>query len=317
LTESDTPRIRIGISSCLLGQEVRYDGGHKHSGYITETLARYFEFVPFCPEVAIGLGIPRPPIHLVLKSRGVRAVGVEDPSVDVTDALAAYGETVAVQLADFSGYIFKMGSPSCGMEGVNVSTEQGSASGSGTFSRTIMSALPHLPTEEEGRLMDPALRENFIERVFVYRRWRDLLAAGLTATKLAEFHAAHEFIILAHDETRCRSLARWVAQAGADDLPTLSQEYAAELMAALKHRATRETHANVLMRVAGFLKEHIDAQDEEELLEIIRAYGLGQLPLIVPITLVKHHLRRFPNPYLYGQYYLNPHPTELMLRNSV
>lgn len=316
---AEAPRIRIGVSSCLLGQEVRYDGGHKHSGYITQTLARHFEFVPFCPEVAIGLGIPRPPIRLVQTPSGVRARGVDQPDRDVTDALVAYGGHVAAEIGGFSGYLFKKGSPSCGMERVKIYTEQGmpATTGAGLYANAIMTAYPLLPVEEEGRLMDPVLRENFIERVFVHHRWQVLQASGLTAQKLVDFHTEHKFSVLAHHEETYRAMGRLVAEAGRRDLDELAAEYFHALMTALKHRATRRRHTNVLMHVMGYLKKHLDSGDKAELLELIERYRNGLVPLIVPITLLKHHLRRFPDPYINRQVYLNPHPDELMLRNGL
>jgi len=315
---SDLP-IRVATSSCLLGEEVRFDGGHKHNGYLTKTLARYFELIPFCPEVAIGLGVPRPPIRLMAKDGQVRVVGVADPSIDVTQDLVDYGRSVAARLDGVSGYIFKRGSPSCGMERVKIYTDKGMPvdSGAGLYAQTIMHELPLLPTEEEGRLMDPVLRENFIERVFVYHRWQSLVRSEFTPAKLIDFHTNHKFSILAHDERTYRDLGQLVAEAGSTDLEPLAQRYAGLLMTAMKKRATRKLHSNVLTHIMGFLKDKIDSGDKAELLDIIEKYRHGQIPLIVPITLLKHHLRRYPEPYIARQYYLNPHPEELMLRNSL
>lgn len=318
-SDTSAPRIRIGVSSCLLGEEVRYDGGHKRNGYLCESLARHFEFVPFCPEVAIGLGIPRPPIRLESRDDQVRAVGVRDPSLDVSEPLRDYGQAVAARNQDLSGYIFKKGSPSCGLERVKVYGAKGmpAGKGRGLYAQALTQRLPLLPVEEEGRLMDPVLRENFIERVFVYHRWQQLLAAGLTAASLVDFHTRHKFSILAHDEQRYRELGRLVSRAGEMNPDELARSYGETLMAALGRRATRRRHANVLMHVMGYLKRHLDAEDKAELLELIDNYRLGQVPLIVPITLLKHHLRRHPDAYIQQQVYLSPHPEELMLRNSL
>ncbi len=315
---SDRP-IRVATSSCLLGEEVRFNGGHKHNDYLTKTLARYFELIPFCPEVAIGLGVPRPPIRLVSNGGQVRALGVADASLDVTGDLLEYGRTVASQLSDVSGYIFKRASPSCGMERVKIYSSEGMPvdSGAGLYAQTIMQALPLLPAEEEGRLMDPVLRENFIERVFVYQRWQSLCRSGMTAAKLVDFHTDHKFSLLAHDETAYRALGKTVAEAGNADLPQRAERYAMLLMTAMKKRASRKLHSNVLMHIMGFLKEKIDSDDKAELLDEIEKYRHGQIPLIVPITLLKHHLRRHPDPFITRQYYLQPHPEELMLRNSL
>lgn len=305
-------RIRIAISSCLLGQQVRYDGGHKHNGYITATLGQFFEFIPFCPEVAIGLGVPRPPIRLVaVGKQRIRARGVKDPSLDVTDQLAAYAKTVAPQLADVSGYIFKKASPSCGMERVTVygAKDIPSGSASGIYAGTLMAQLPEMPFEEEGRLMDPCLRENFLERVFVYHRWQQLIAQRLTAKLLVKFHTRHKFIVLAHDEKRYRELGRLVAMAGRSGMAARGQRYIQLLMQALKKPATRTRHANVLQHVTGFFKQKLDAADKRELVESIDSYRRGQVPWVVPITLLRHHLRRFPEPYLNEQYYLAPPPS--------
>jgi len=222
-------------------------------------------------------------------------------------------------LNDVSGYIFKRGSPSCGMERVKIYSDKGMPvdSGAGLYAQTVMQALPLLPTEEEGRLMDPVLRENYIERVFVYHRWQSLCESGLTPAKLIEFHTNHKFSILAHDETIYRELGKMVAGAGSADLNQFVQRYSVLLMTAMKQRATRKLHSNVLMHIMGFLKDKIDSGDKAELLDIIERYRRGKIPLIVPVTLLKHHLRRYPDPYIDRQYYLNPHPEELMLRNSL
>jgi len=312
-------RILIGISSCLLGHEVRYDSGHKHNAYITQTLGRFFEFMPFCPEVAIGLGIPRPPIQLVQFDDGVHVRGVRNPQQDVTRELVAYGEQVAGRLHAVSGYLFKKGSPSCGMERVKIYNPGGqpAGSGAGMFAATLMRQLPELPVEEEGRLMDPVLRENFVERVFVYHRWQKLCGSRPGAAELVDFHTRHKFIVLAHHESAYRELGRLVADAGKGDLGATLQAYIRVLMQALKKNATPRQHANVLMHILGFFKRHLETADKAELLDVIDAYRRGQLPLIVPITLIKHHLRHYPDDYVSRQYYLNPHPRELMLRNHI
>ena len=314
-----TARIRLGISSCLLGQEVRYDGGHKHNGYITESLGQFFEFVPFCPEVAIGLGVPRPPIRLVKGVDGTRARGIKDPTLDVTDRLAEYAAKVAPKLRGVSGYILKKGSPSCGMERVKVYGRQGVSvsAGAGIYAGALMELLPELPFEEEGRLMDPVLRENFIERVFVYHRWQQLAGQRLTARRLVEFHTRHKFIVLAHDEKRYRELGRLVATAGRRGIAAIGQDYITLLMQALRKPATRTRHSNVLQHLFGFFKDNLDAGDKRELLALIDSYRRGHVPLVVPITLIRHYLRRFPEPYVSAQYYLAPHPDELMLRNQI
>lgn len=311
-------KIRVGISACLLGDKVRYDGNHKHDAFITGTLGKVFEFIPVCPEVAIGMGVPRPPIRLVGHPLQPRAVGVADPSLDVTTPLTAYGRRMGVELKGISGYLFKSRSPSCGVWRVKVYDGGAAAKqGTGLFAREIVTRQPLLPVEEEGRLGDPTLRENFITRVFAYHRWQELLTSGFTVSKLVEFHAAHKLLLMSHGTVYYRALGRLVAEAKNHRPNRLIDRYGSEFMAALKHIATRKRHANVLMHLMGYFKKQLDRDDKAELLHLIEIYRLGQVPLIVPITLLKHHIRRFPNPYVQQQVYLHPHPMELMLRNGL
>lgn len=312
-------KIKVGVSSCLLGAEVRFDGGHKRDAYINSTLSEYFDFVPVCPEVAIGMSIPRPPIRLVQSGDEIRVVGVRNPEDDYTDKLRAYGIRMAKRLTDLSGYIFKRGSPSCGMERVKVYSGQGMPvkSSAGAYAAEFMRTQPLLPCEEEGRLGDPMLRENFIERVFVFKRWQNLMRTGVTPGGLVDFHTQHKFLVLAHNQAAYRRMGRLVAQAGSRDMDieALAEQYVIELMDALKRRASRKQHVNVLQHLMGYVSDFLDADDRAEMVDIIEQYRQGLVPLIVPITLLKHHLRRHPNDYVARQVYLTPHPKELMLRN--
>lgn len=310
--------VRIGISSCLAGEKVRYDGNDKRDHYITGTLGHFFEFVPVCPEMAIGLGVPRPPIQLVGNAKKWRAVGVADPTLDVTDKLAAYGARMAHDLEDISGYIFKSKSPSCGMERVKVYApgRVPSKSGTGVYAAAFMAVQTTLPVEEEERLGDMALRENFLERVFAYRRWQDLTAPRLTVAKLVEFHACHKLTLMAHSINASRALGRLVARAGRSNLQDVAEEYIHGFMQALRQPATRRRHTNVLMHLMGYLKRYLDAADKRELLELLEAYRLEQAPLVAPLTLLNHHFRRFPNLSVARQTYLHPPPGELLWRSS-
>ncbi len=312
-------RIRLGISSCLLGQRVRFDGDHKLDSFLTGTLGQYFEWVPVCPEVAIGLGVPRPPIRLVGSPSAPCAVGVKDTSLDVTDKLAACGKQQARKLDDLSGYVFKSRSPSCGMERVKVYQHAGAPakSGRGIYADAFLSGRPWFPAEEEGRLGNPRLRENFIERVFVYRRWQEYVAHGLTASRLVEFHTRHKLALMAHDVEAYSALGRLVAQAGRRNLKESGREYLLRLMQAFQRLATPARHANVLMHLMGYLKKHLDAGDKAELLAMIHAYRRGAAPFAAPLTLLRHHFRRHPDPYIAGQTYLHPDPRELLLRGGL
>ncbi len=312
-------RIRVGISSCLLGEEVRYDSGHKRNRYITQILGQFFEFVPACPEVAIGLGVPRPPIRLTGDPENPNAVGVTDSTFDVTEKLDQYARSRVETTRTFSGYIFKRGSPSCGMERVKVFDASGMPSkhGAGVFAKRLMDEIPLMPTEEEGRLTDPVLRENFVTRVYVYDRWKRMLADEITAAKLVQFHTRHKMLIRAHGEVGYQRLGRLVADAGKRDISELADEYVGLLMKTLKRPATRKQHSNVLSHLAGYLKRNIDSGDKAELVRLIDEYRQGRVPLVVPVTMLKHHFRRCPDPYVGHQFYLEPHPEELQLRNFI
>lgn len=317
-TAAATPPIRIGISACLLGERVRFDGNHKLDRYIHDTLGGYFEFVPVCPEVAIGLGVPRPTLRLEGDPQRPQAVGVLDKGINVTAALERYGRKMARELPPLAGYLFKARSPSCGMERVKIYQDKGPPkAGQGIYARELLAARPWLPAEEEGRLSDPVLRENFVERVFAYHRWQQLAAARITPARLQAFHARHKLILMSHGAEYYRALGRLVADVRHDTLKETARDYLAGFMSALQRPATRKRHANVLQHLMGYLKRSLDGDDKTELLACIDSYRLGRLPLIVPITLLRHHFRRHPDPYVAQQYYLEPHPAELMLRNHI
>lgn len=302
-------RIAIGISSCLLGKRVRYDGNHKRDGYIADILSEHFKFIPFCPEVAIGLGVPRATIQLRQTSHGVRAIQPDDAQRDVTPALAAYGRKIGQSETAISGYIFKARSPSCGMARVKVYDRTGSPSGvsAGIYAHALRESQPLLPTEEEGRLNDPDLRDNFIERVFVYHRWRQLAAKGITAAALVRFHTEHKFLVLAHSQTALRELGRMIANLKRN-VDQTADAYVQRLMQALSRPAKRGNQVNALQHVAGFFRDALDAHDRKELNEAIEGYGSDDLPIIVPLTLIRHHLRRNPDVYLRAQRYLETKP---------
>lgn len=315
-------KIRVGVSACLLGQPVRFDGGHKHAPLLTQTLGQFFDLVPLCPEMAIGLGAPRQTLRLVGEAAQPRAVGNRD-GVDYSADLIRYGRQSAATLLSGSeplcGFIVKKDSPSCGMERVRVYGESGipAKEGVGLFTSELLTAHPWLPVEEEGRLNDPALRENFIERVFVCQRWWQLRAEGLTPARLVEFHTTHKYMLMARGAKPYRQLGRMVAMAGSDDLESLAQRYFLALMTALKQLASRGNHSNVLMHLMGYLKRQIAAREKQELLGLIDAYRQGEVPLVVPVTMLRHHLGRHPEQYLQWQYYFAPYPDGLGLRNGI
>lgn len=311
------PAIRVGISACLLGNAVRFDGGHKRNRFITDVLSAYFEFVPFCPEVAIGMGIPRQPVRLVGDARNPEAVGVKTPELNVTQPLRDYGRKVAGRIGDLCGFIFKKDSPSCGMARVRLYNDKGMPEriAAGVFAKEIMAAHPLLPVEEEGRLNDADLRDSFITRVYVTARWRALVNAGMTKSALLEFHAGHKFLLLAHSTVVYRRLGRLLAGLDGPRLDDIAAAYITQLLQALRQPATRKRHANVLQHLLGYLKHDLDAAQRADLAETIDTYRRGLYPLVVPIRLLQHHFGRHPHPYIARQIYLEPHPRALMLRN--
>lgn len=304
--ELSSEKIQIGISSCLLGEEVRYDGGHKRSRTITDVLSEYFDYVSLCPEMAVGLGVPRPPMQLEGDPDSPRAISPDDPSTDPTEALSKYGRQIGSTHTFISGFIFKSNSPSCGMEQVKIFDQTGipSPTGRGLFAKALMDSQPLLPCEEEGRLDDLDLRGSFLERVFAFHRWQCLVAEGLTPKDLVDFHTEHKFLLLAHDQEAVRQLGRLVAQAGSGDLEQIGHEYIEGMMKALAKPAKRKAQVNVLQHLAGFLSDKLDSGDRAELEQTIHAYRAEELPIIAPLTFLRNHLRRLPDDYLERQRYL-------------
>jgi uncharacterized protein YbgA (DUF1722 family)/uncharacterized protein YbbK (DUF523 family) len=313
-------KIKLGISSCLLGRKVRYDGGHKLDHFLLDTLGKFVEWVPVCPEVESGLPVPREAMRLVGSSDAPHLVTIRT-GADHTSRLTRWAEGKLPELeeAGLCGFVFKSRSPSSGIRDVKIYTPAGvpSQKGAGIFGKAFVERFPLLPAEDDGRLNDPMLRENFIERVFVFKRWRELLVKGLTVGSLVTFHSDQKLLILSHSPVHYRSLGLLVAHAKERSLKELQSTYITTLMEGLRLISTPAKNANVLHHIMGYFKKSISADEKEELLEIIGNYRKGLIPLIVPVVLLNHYVRAFDVPYLKRQYYLNPHPLELMLRNHV
>jgi uncharacterized protein YbgA (DUF1722 family)/uncharacterized protein YbbK (DUF523 family) len=312
--------VRIGVSSCLLGQKVRFDGGHKRDAFLVDTFGEFVEWVPVCPELEVGMGLPREPIRLLRSGAGIRLVGVKS-ATDHTDSMTRYSARRAEKLAreNLDGYILKKDSPSCGMERVKVYDPNGSParSGRGLFAEALIARFPLLPVEEEGRLSDPRLRDNFVERVFAFRRLRELWAGRWTIGGLVRFHTAHKLTLLAHSPATYKALGQLVAVAATRPRAEARAAYEEGFMRGMATMATPRRHANVLQHMLGYFREVLDDDSRAELAQSIADYQQGLLPLVVPITLFRHHVRRCGVSYLAGQTYLEPHPKELMLRNHV
>lgn len=312
--------IKIGISACLTGQKVRFDSQHKRSDFCMDELAKHVEYVPFCPEVAIGMPIPRPTIRQV-KVGEVIKVCRPDGSGDVGDALYEYGKAVSERyLSELSGYVFCAKSPSCGMERVKVYNETATWTthdGVGVYAKAIMEADPLLPCEENGRLNDAHLRENFVMRVFVYNEWKSLVSAGLTLHKLTTFHAKHKYLLMSHKYQAYKELGKLLGNAGGQDIELIAKEYISGLMTALSKPASRKSQTNTLMHLQGYFKKHLSKVEKQELCDAIEQYRQGHLPLYVPLTLLSHHTRVHELDYLKEQVYFNPYPNELRLRFGI
>jgi uncharacterized protein YbbK (DUF523 family)/uncharacterized protein YbgA (DUF1722 family) len=315
---SDTSApLRLGISACLLGKPVRFDGGHKRDAFLSDTLSQWVEWVSVCPEVGAGLGTPRPTLRLVGLGEAPRLVAPKT-GLDHTAAMQAYSRKELKRLAklDLCGFVLKSKSPSCGMERVKVyNASMPTKGGVGLFAQALMAALPLLPVEEEGRLHDPGLRENFLERVFTYKRWRDFCRERAGRARLVHFHAVHKFLVLAHSPKHYQELGQLVGNMVGRPISEVYGAYGALLMQAMAVRSTRRKHTNVLQHLAGFFKKQLDAAGRAELVSVIDDFHAGLVPLVVPITLLAHHVRAFDVKYLAEQVYLSPAPKELMLRN--
>lgn len=313
-------KIRLGISSCLLGKPVRYDGGHKLDHYLRDTLGEFVEWVPVCPEVECGLPVPREAMRLVGESVAPRLV-TRFTGIDHTVRMKRWaGKKLAeLEKEGLCGFVFKARSPSSGMERVKIYSESGTSfkTGSGLFAKAFKKHFPRIPIEDEGRLQDPGIRENFIERVFVYHRWQELVDRGGRISDLVAFHTAHKYLVMSHSSRHLKEMGALVSHAKRYERSELLARYFMVLMDGLRLTATRNKHANVLQHLAGYFKKQLSSSEKQELLDVIGQHRRGLVPLVVPITLLRHYVRKYEEPYLKGQYYLEPHPLELMLRNHV
>jgi uncharacterized protein YbgA (DUF1722 family)/uncharacterized protein YbbK (DUF523 family) len=315
-----TEKIKLGISSCLLGQKVRYNGGHTLDHFLTDILGQYVDYVPVCPEVEIGLPIPREALRLVkYPGDNTPRLVTQKTGVDYTGQMLNWAKSRLDQLEkeNLCGYIFKSKSPSSGMERINVYNEKGVAqrNGVGMFARAFLERFALMPVEDEGRLHDIVLRENFIVRVFTYHRWRQVLEGPHTIGAVVDFHSKNKLLFMAHHPEMARQLGKLPANAKELPIREFFASYQTLMMTLMKFKASVRKHANVLYHMMGYFKKQLDPGEKQELVEIIEQYRVGYYPLVVPLTLIKHYVRKYEQPYLKDQYYLDPHPAELKLRN--
>ncbi|MBN1957842.1 MAG: DUF523 and DUF1722 domain-containing protein [Desulfuromonadales bacterium] len=314
-------KIRLGVSSCLLGEKVRYDGGHQFNHYVTNVLGEYVEFVPVCPEVEVGLPTPRASLRLVKTAEGQVRLVFPKSGEDITERMEAWARERVKHLAEknLDGFVFKSKSPSSGMERVKVYDQNGvpRKTGVGVFARIFMETFPLLPVEEEGRLNDPGLRENFIAGIFTLQRLRKALEEKNSLGTIVDFHTQHKLLILSHSDKIYREMGRLVASGKHQPFDELLDQYRTLLLQALKLKTTVKKQVNVLHHIIGYFKRDLSADEKIEILELIDNYRNGLVPLIVPITLINHYVRKYDQDYLHRQVYLNPHPKELKLLNHI
>lgn len=312
----------LGISGCLTGSAVRFDGGHKRMSFVMDELAQWVTFKPVCPEMAIGLPVPRPALRLVQTSNGdIRLRFSQEPHQDMTQKLADFAAHYLPTVSGLAGFIVCAKSPSCGMERVRLYDDKGNRGrkeGTGLFTAALLEKYPWLPVEEDGRLHDPALRENFVGRVFALHELNALRAAGLTRHGLLAFHSRYKLLLLAHNQPGYREIGPFIARLHEwDNLDDFFVLYREKLMAILKHPASRKNHTNVLMHIQGYFHKELNPRQRAELREVIINYRAGRLPILAPLTLLKHYLAEYPHDYLLTQYYFDPYPQDLGLRLAV
>jgi uncharacterized protein YbgA (DUF1722 family)/uncharacterized protein YbbK (DUF523 family) len=310
----------MGIGSCLAGNAVRYNAQTKAANQHVRALMENFEMRAFCPEMGAGMGVPRPPIHLVGSETSVRAVDVDSHQNDFTDKIAAYADTVLTLAPELCAYILVKGSPSCGYERVKRYGDNGhhiAADQQGIFASALGRLDPLLPLEDDGRLNDPGLRESFVTRAYTYHDWKRLVAEGLTAGALVNFYSRYKYLAMAHHVPGYQRLGRMLADAGKQDIKELSRNFITTLMDTLSHRATRRSHSNVLYHLSGYLKKKVSSEERQRLRALIDRYRQGEIPLVVPVTMLQHHFANQPDAYIHSQVFMAPYPDELQLRNLV
>ena len=308
--------ILVGISACVLGDKVRFDGGHKRNHFVTEDLTEYFNFQPVCPEVGIGLPVPRPTIRLLKKLDQIHLVDTKDANIDYTKAMLSFSEQQAERLKLLRGYIVCAKSPTCGLERVKLYMDNGNTipgGAVGLYTKTLLEKMPWLPIEEDGRLNDPVLRENFVSRVFALE---DLYQSTETLTRdsLIKFHSRYKLVLMAHSQPQYRELGRMVANIKEWDLNEFFKAYRLAFMMALTNHANHKNNTNVLMHIQGYFKRRLTTRQRQELSDIILKYRHGELPILAVLTLINHYLEEYPDPYLSSQVFLSPHPDKLKLR---
>lgn len=313
-------KVKIGISSCLLGNNVRWNGGHQRDRYLTDTLGQYVEWVPVCPEVEVGLGIPRETLRLVGDPDDPQLVTTKT-GVDHTASMKTWAKKRLQELAqeNLCGFIFKCDSPSSGMVRVKVYGKKGmpQKKGVGIFARAFMDFFPLVPVEDDGRLRNPLIRENFIDQVFTLKNWRDTRAQRSCVGNVVDFHSRNKLVLMAHSPHHLKEMGAMAAVGEQMECSLLYLEYEKLLLEALRLKTTVKKNVDVMLHMLGYFKKVLTEDEKQELLEVIDHYKRALVPQVVPLTLFKHYVRKYDQPYLGQQTYLNPHPVDLKLRNHI
>jgi len=313
-------KIKLGVSACLMGDQVRWNGGHSRDRYLTDILSQYVEYVPVCPEVECGMGVPRETLRLVGDPDNPKLV-TSKTNIDHTQKMTEWAlkRVKELEKENLCGFVFKKNSPSSGLFRVPVRTSKGMSQkkGRGIFARVFTEHFPLVPVEEEGRLNDPKLRETFIEQIFTLNQWRETLSKKKSMKNLIDFHAKNKLLIMSHSPNHSRMMGKRIAQGETLPLKDVFTQYEILLIWALSLKTTLKKNINVLQHIMGYFKKQLSPDEKQELLEIIEQYRQEHVPLIVPVTLLNHYVRKYQQPYLAQQVYLNPHPIALKLRNHV
>ena len=317
---AEPEKIKLGISSCLLGEAVRYDGQHKHDYYLTDVLGKYVEWKSVCPEVECGLPVPREAMHLAGKPDSPRLVTIKT-NRDLTEQMQDWCDMKVRELEneELCGYVFKSKSPSSGLYNVKVFNDKGIPQkiGTGMFARAFTEHFPLLPVEEEGRLHDAGLRDRFIDHIAVYSRWRQYVKNDGSPKGLQQFHAHHKYMIMAHCPKLLTELGQIAANSSDQEKESIQKEYLSTLTYAMKEQATVKKNTNVLQHIAGYFKVDLEKFEKQELQQAIEDYHKGIFPLLAPLILLQHYARKYEKRYLLDQYYISPSPMELYLKYHV
>ena len=307
---------QIGVSACLASQAVRYDGSFITNQFIKNECSAFFDIHTVCPEVEAGMGVPRQVIQLRDFDGETKLVYSKNPETEITGFMRDFSDKRIKRLPALDGYIFKKDSPSCGVYKVPVKNDKSGMrkrNGVGIFAQAFKDQFPLVPTEDEGRLHDKGIRENFLERIYAHYRWRQIHASENPLKAFRDYHKNYKLILMAKDNGASKHLGRLVAKVNRDNFSEISEQYISLFMQAMSKIPSQGHHVNVMMHILGYLKDHLNKKDKAELLEWFEIYREKRVARITPMMLLQHHFNRHENDYIADQYYFSPFPGKLML----